>query len=163
MAKTDQAIVVGIACYPDPEFGDLDSPEHDAKAFYDWLIASAGGDVPAANVESIVSSKFNPSFASVSDALPSLGEVQRALDRLHDRAVKSSKAGNGLKIGRRLRMVSRTPEERKNIPAEDSALLKSALTEATIQALVETLRLPRGNVEKTIEKLKQKDEVDAGT
>src|SRR5258705_10501569 len=101
MPKTDLAIVVGIACYPDPEFGDLERPQHDAKAFYEWLIASDGGDVPTANVELIVSSKFNPPFASASDALPSLSEVQRALDRLHDRAVKSSKAGNGLKIGHR--------------------------------------------------------------
>jgi Caspase domain len=102
MAKTDQAIVVGIACYPDPEFGDLGSPEHDATAFRDWLIAPDGGAVPDKNVELIVSSKFKPPFASSSDALPSLSEVQRALDRLHDRAISGGKAGNGMAIGRRL-------------------------------------------------------------
>jgi hypothetical protein len=62
-----------------------------------------------------------------------------------------------------MRTVSRTPEERAMVPSVDDTILKSAVTEATIQFLVETLRLPRGNVERMIEKLKQKDEVDAGT
>lgn len=60
-----------------------------------------------------------------------------------------------------LRSGSSTPKQ--NLPVEESALLKSALTEATIQALVETLRLPRGNVERMIETLKHKEKVDAGS
>ena len=102
MAKNDHAIVVGIARYPDPDFGDLGSPENDANAFYEWLISPEGGDVPKGNIELIVSSQFHPPFASRSDALPSTAEVHRALDRLHDHANQNAKAGNGMKIGRRL-------------------------------------------------------------
>ena len=43
MANDDWAVVVGVRLYPD--LGDLDGPENDAQAFYDWLVAPEGGDV----------------------------------------------------------------------------------------------------------------------
>jgi hypothetical protein len=58
---------------------------------------------------------------------------------------------------------SSIPEQREKLPADEFVLVKSALTEETMQALVHNLRLPRGNVEKMIEKLKTKDGVDAGS
>ena len=101
MNKSDRAIVAGIAIYPDPDFGNLDSPENDAKAFYDWLISPGGGAVPAENVELILSSNFTLA-TTPSDALPGLTEVQRAFDRLQDNAKKNAKQGNGYYLGRRI-------------------------------------------------------------
>lgn len=109
MNKTDRAIVVGISCYPDPEYGDLGSPENDAKIFYDWLVSPDGGAVPAENIELILSSNFiprdlkpgKPPFPSPSDALPGVTEVQRAFDRLHDKYKANSMKGTNY-LGRRL-------------------------------------------------------------
>ena len=47
------------------------------------------------------------------------------------------------------------PGTEAKLPQADSALLKSAVSEATIEALVNTLRLPRGNVEQMIENFKK--------
>jgi hypothetical protein len=103
MAKTDRAIVVGISCYPDPDFGDLGSPENDAKAFYDWLVSRNGGAVPKKNIRLILSSKFHPPFPSSSKALPGLTEVQRPFDELQEMAEANSRKGNGgYYLGRRI-------------------------------------------------------------
>jgi hypothetical protein len=106
MNTTDRAIVVGISCYPDPEYGDLGSPENDARAFYDWLVSPDWGAVPPENIELILSSKFkppgrDPPFDSPSDARPGVTEVQCAFDRLHDRYMANSRKG-GNYLGRRL-------------------------------------------------------------
>src|SRR5688572_26884135 len=43
--KLDYAIVVGISRYP--YFSKLDGPENDAQDFYNWVISTQGGGVPA--------------------------------------------------------------------------------------------------------------------
>jgi hypothetical protein len=101
MANTDRAIVVGISCYPGPDFGDLGGPENDAKAFYELLVSSDGGAIPKENVELILSSDYKLPFGSPSDALPTLSEIQRAIDRLQYRAKEQARQGSGYKIGRR--------------------------------------------------------------
>jgi hypothetical protein len=109
MNTTDRAIVAGISRYPDPAFGDLDGPEYDAKAFYNWLVSPDGGAVPSKNIELILSSNFiprdlgpgKPPFASPSEALPGVTEVQRAFDRLHDMINAIRTKGTNY-LGRRL-------------------------------------------------------------
>jgi hypothetical protein len=100
MANDDWAIVVGIRCYPD--LGDLNGPENDAKAFHNWLISPNGGALPQEHVKLILSSHYNPPFASASEAEPTTARVERAFDELDDIAKDNQDKGNGLRVGRRL-------------------------------------------------------------
>jgi hypothetical protein len=112
MNRTDRAIIVGISCYADPDFPNLDGPKNDASAFFEWLVSPDGGAVPPENIDLIVSSgifrgskkltEFKPPFPSPSDALPTVVDVQRAFDRLHDMANENAKKGKGHYLGRRL-------------------------------------------------------------
>ena len=113
MNRTDRAIIVGISRYADdPAFPDLDSPEHDARAFFDWLVSPDWGAVPEDNIELVVSSgvfrgrkkltEFKPDSRSPIDALPGIAEIQRAFDRLHDMANENASKGKGHYLGRRL-------------------------------------------------------------
>ncbi|HBB97732.1 MAG TPA: hypothetical protein DC054_20320 [Blastocatellia bacterium] len=99
MAKDDWAIVVGIRLYPG--LSDLEGPENDAKSFYEWVVSPAGGDVPPEQIAYISSSKF-PAQNLPGKAEPAAATVQRAFDDLQDLAEQNSKAGNGLRVGRRL-------------------------------------------------------------
>jgi hypothetical protein len=99
MAKDDWAIVVGIKLYPG--LTNLDGPENDAKAFYDWVVSPMGGDVPKEKVALILSSEF-PAAAVPSQAEPTAARVQQAFDDLQDVADANQAAGNGLRVGRRL-------------------------------------------------------------
>jgi hypothetical protein len=99
MAETDRAIIVGIQTYP--ELGDLKGPENDARAFRDWIVDSKGGEVPKKNVQLILSSDF-PVATAATSALPTVMEVQRALETIQALADASEKKGTGRRVGRRL-------------------------------------------------------------
>ena len=59
MAKDDWAIIVGVTHYPGfTGLADLRGSESDAKEFWEWVIASDGGDIPKAKVVKICSSQF---------------------------------------------------------------------------------------------------------
>jgi uncharacterized caspase-like protein len=113
MADDDRAIVVGIKVYPAFDVSEdqrLDGPENDANAFYDWLISPTGGNVPAVNPNDpndktavlIRSSDFNPPFASVDAAAPTMQEFLREVERLQDISTANIKAQKGPRVGRRL-------------------------------------------------------------
>jgi hypothetical protein len=59
---TDFAVVVGIARYPrlGEAAPDLDGPDNDAKAVYDWLLDPHGGGLQRKNVKLIRSADFHP-------------------------------------------------------------------------------------------------------
>jgi caspase domain-containing protein len=99
MAKDDWAIVVGIGKYPD--LGDLDGPENDARAMYEWLVSPQGGDVPRANVALILSSVY-PAAAQPNRAEPTTQRIDEAFEDLQQEAEDNGKAGNGRRAGRRL-------------------------------------------------------------
>src|SRR4051794_3859343 len=97
MAETDRAIIVGINLYP--ELGNLEGPENDVNAFYDWLVSSTGGDVPAQNIKCIRSSDYGPSFASVDVAEPTILRIQSAWRELYNIAQANQER---FYVGRRL-------------------------------------------------------------
>jgi hypothetical protein len=99
MAHDDWAIVVGVRKYP--SLTDLDGPENDANAMYQWLISPQGGDVPAEHVARILSSQF-PAPLSPARAEPTTAQIQQAFEDLQDVAAKNGAAGNGRRVGRRL-------------------------------------------------------------
>lgn len=96
MAEDDWAIVVGICTYPG--LSNLDGPENDAKAFYEWVISPGGGDVPKDNVARILSSDFAPADLP-RKAEPTAVKVQQAFDDLKSFAESNE---DGLRTGRRL-------------------------------------------------------------
>jgi len=98
MAKDDWAIVVGIRMYPG--LTNLDGPENDANAFYEWVTSPDGGDVPKDQVALILSK--TPPATTPKDAEPTTAMVQSAFDDLMDVAEMNQKAGAGLRVGRRL-------------------------------------------------------------
>jgi hypothetical protein len=100
MAKEDWAVIVGIRHYPG--IGDLDGPENDATAFYDWAISTAGGDIPKDQVVKIVSGDFKLPAKSARFGQPTIMHLQQEFDRFEEVADKNSEAGNGRKAGRRL-------------------------------------------------------------
>lgn len=97
MAQDDWAVVVGIKVYP--ELSDLDGPENDARAFYDWLVKPDGGGVPKDHVKLILSSDFQPPPQSATDAKPTAELIEEAFSRLDDEANKPQNNG---RVGRRL-------------------------------------------------------------
>ncbi|MDQ3749882.1 MAG: caspase family protein [Acidobacteriota bacterium] len=99
----DYAVVIGIKDYPAFDTDNpLTGPENDARAFHDWLISADGGDVPSANVELIISSKFGPPFADAKSARPIVNEIQIAFENLQDIAARNEATGDGYRVGRRL-------------------------------------------------------------
>jgi hypothetical protein len=88
----DWAIVVGISRYPG--FTDLHGPENDALAFRDWLVGPGG--VPEEQIQLLLSSSF-PAASRATDAEPGVGALEKAFDRLFDRA-----EDHGMRAGRRL-------------------------------------------------------------
>lgn len=85
----DFAIIVGITRYPN--FSPLEAPEHDAKAFYEWVHSPDGGDVPRDNITLICSSGYP------NDAEPTETQVDTAFRKLFALAQE-----NGGVTGRRL-------------------------------------------------------------
>lgn len=53
---SDYAIIVGINRYQ--KFRELKGPENDGSSFKQWLVSTAGGDVPPANITEIYSNQF---------------------------------------------------------------------------------------------------------
>jgi uncharacterized caspase-like protein len=106
MNAEDHAIVVGIASYPgfgrtQAEPRDLQGPDNDAQAVYNWIVSSRGGDVPPANV-TLVRSGAYPAAADVLGALPGKQQIIDGFDRLDALAEQHDHANQGLRVGRRL-------------------------------------------------------------
>jgi uncharacterized caspase-like protein len=106
MNAEDYAIVVGIGSYPgfgrtetDPR--DLQGPDNDAQAVYDWIVSPSGGDVPPANVTLVRSGAFPPP-PDVINARPAKQQITDAFERLDTLAQQHDQAGQGLRVGRRL-------------------------------------------------------------
>jgi hypothetical protein len=78
---TDYAVVVGIAKYPG--LTDLNGPDTDAQAVYDWLVDPNGGNLDEQNVELIRSAQFDP--VDPQDPKPASGVVKAALVRIATR------------------------------------------------------------------------------
>jgi hypothetical protein len=96
MAAEDYAIVVGISKYP--QFGDLQGPEHDAQAFYDWLCSPQGGNIPPHQIGRVLSSQlFNPA----DDPLLAQPALQR-VDYEFERLIEAGAARDDGRLGRRL-------------------------------------------------------------
>jgi Caspase domain len=96
--SNDWAIVVGIRRYPG--LGDLNGPENDASAFYDWVMSATGGGVPPAQAWPLLSSNF-PTVTTAIDASPNDHEVQKLFEKLDDCTEKKRQEGE-LQLGRRL-------------------------------------------------------------
>lgn len=101
MAKDDWAIVVGIQSYFDKDLPKLEGPENDAQAFYDWVIACDGGAVPPSQAQLILSSKFEPPFPSVDQAMPTAAAIKGSFDHLFAVAAENEEKGIA-DIGQRL-------------------------------------------------------------
>lgn len=56
MATNDFAILVGISEYRSESFPSLRGPLNDVRLVRDWLVNSAGGDVPEENIRTLVTS-----------------------------------------------------------------------------------------------------------
>jgi hypothetical protein len=100
MAADDYAIVVGITAYP--FHGNLNGPENDATAFYEWLIDPEWGDVPKDNIDLILTSESPPPYPSLDDAKPTAERIHKAIRKLHRLGQANIEAGNKRRVGRRL-------------------------------------------------------------
>ena len=100
MGEEDRAIVVGVSDYP--VLGALLGPEHDARAFYEWLLNPHGGNVPKNQIDLIVSSAYKRPFTSVDVAEPTRVRVREAFMNLYATAQERGRSGDGTRIGRRL-------------------------------------------------------------
>jgi uncharacterized caspase-like protein len=111
----DYAIVAGIASYPElGEAGtalDLKGSENDVDAVVAWLTDPAGGhlppqagppsDRPVPNIQIVRSSAFKAP-TSADDALPTILELEKAIENLDRIAAANKAAGKGQRVGRRL-------------------------------------------------------------
>jgi hypothetical protein len=103
-SDSDRAIVVGISRYPYLE--RLNSPENDARAFYDWVTAPAGQggggiDPRSGRARLILSSDFAEPFTPGMEP-PTIAEVEAELIRLDLAAEENKQKGLGQRVGRRL-------------------------------------------------------------
>lgn len=101
MNRDHYAIVIGLSRYPnlgDPPPADLQGPENDADAVYDWLSDPQGGGLPGENVKRIRSRDHNapPNAAPTRDAL------EQAFLWLDGLAKAREAKGIGRTVGRRL-------------------------------------------------------------
>lgn len=82
----DYAIVVGVARYPGFSAAgvapDLNGPDNDAQAVYDWLVAQDGGRLEPYNVTLIRSAQFDP--IDPRDPKPAVGTIEQALRRVDE-------------------------------------------------------------------------------
>ena len=83
----DYALVVGVGRYPrlaaDGVASDLQGPDNDAQAVYDWLVAPDGGELDPANVRMIRSADFAP--PDPDDPQPAAHRIERDLKWLAER------------------------------------------------------------------------------
>ena len=104
MNTEDHAILVGIANYPALGEGDtplnLKGPENDVDAVFAWMTDPKGGDMPKGNIQ-IVTSDFSAPTAAA-NPLPTITELESAVEKLDRMAQANREAGKGLKVGRRL-------------------------------------------------------------
>jgi Caspase domain len=81
----DYAVVVGVERYPGFSVAgvtsDLNGPNNDAQAIYDWIVAQDGGGVDPNNATLIRSAQFDP--IDPSDPKPAMGTIEQALRRVH--------------------------------------------------------------------------------
>ena len=106
MSADDYAVVVGIGRYPgfgrtESEPRDLNGPDNDANAVYEWLVAADGGNVPESNVRLIRSAAFQPASNAL-EAMPAKQQITDAFERLDSLAQQNDQNGKGLRVGRRL-------------------------------------------------------------
>lgn len=77
----DYAVVVGIARYPklsgEGVAADLEGPDNDARAVYDWLVAPDGGGLHPDNVRLVRSADFEP--PEPGDPQPAEAKIDEAL------------------------------------------------------------------------------------
>ena len=100
----DWAVIVGICRYY-PELGDLDSPENDAQAFYEWVTSPApgGGGVPDDHAKLVLSSHYRKRRGvPVGMKPPTLEAVESHLIYLRNLAKARIEEGKGPRVGRRL-------------------------------------------------------------
>lgn len=97
--QDDWALVVGVSKYPG--LTNLEGPENDATAFYEWVVSAKGGNVPKEHTALVLSSNYPPA-ATPRQAQPCLSVIENAFDDLQDIADKNAAAGNGRRTGRRL-------------------------------------------------------------
>ncbi|HVG23909.1 MAG TPA: caspase family protein [Thermoanaerobaculia bacterium] len=102
MGKNDFAIVVGIGKYFDSNLPELNGPENDANAFYDWVTSSKGGDVPKDRAFRLLSSDFHPPFAALTDAKPTVKEIVKLFDEIRAVADANANKGKGYRAGERI-------------------------------------------------------------
>jgi Caspase domain len=80
----DYAVVVGVARYPGFSaagvVSDLNGPDNDAQAIYDWLVKKDGGRLEPDNVTLIRSAQFDP--IDPRDPKPAVGTIEQALRRV---------------------------------------------------------------------------------
>jgi hypothetical protein len=90
---TDYALVVGIGHYPqltaDGVVSDLDGPDNDAQAVYDWLVEPAGGGLSRDDVTLIRSAEFRAG-ADPDDPQPATHRIEAALRRIEQATRKDS-------------------------------------------------------------------------
>jgi hypothetical protein len=105
--KKDWAVVFGIRRYP--RFGrtslepdDLQGPDNDAKAVYDWLVDPGKGGLPPGHVFRVHSANYADPFKPLGRAKPTGQELLEAFQRLEARAEANNLAGRGRIVGRRL-------------------------------------------------------------
>ncbi len=150
MNAEDYAIIVGLQDYPgldDPANGQppLAGPENDAEAFRNWVISSAGGDVPDGqngtpnHVTLILSRNYNnPPFTSVFDAKPVAADVENAFRRLRKQSEDNAAAGRGLRVGRRLYIFLAghgiAPETYGDKNGQEAALLMANVERSNVGA-----------------------------
>ena len=83
MAAGDYAILVGIAKYADPStFCDLQGPINDVALMTEWLTAADGGNVPAANITTIISPPAIPPGTDPDDFAPATEKFKREFKKL---------------------------------------------------------------------------------
>jgi len=83
MATGDYAILVGIAKYADQStFCDLQGPINDVALMTAWLTAADGGDVPAANITTIISPPAIPPGTDPDSFPPITQDFEREFKKL---------------------------------------------------------------------------------
>jgi uncharacterized caspase-like protein len=95
MSAQDHAIVVGISKYP--LLGDLAGPENDALDFKSWLLDPIGGNVPEANVHTVLSRDFPQAPAgALHKAQPQIAELNLLFDDFYAVGENNGTVGNRL-------------------------------------------------------------------
>jgi len=95
VAKTDQAVVIGIRTYP--SMGSLRGPCRDAEEFRKWLLRTDGGDVPENNIHFLITDDFpNPDETDH----PWANDIERLFRPLADKGLELVHGRESL--GRRL-------------------------------------------------------------